>query len=367
LRRAIRRDPSSVVIQVAGATDTARAESVLAAAVEAFCRDAYLHAAASGVEVANDEGDIGGPSYWSTFATPAGPCVYVDCHDMDPRVTLVLPAMISTALTDAGIEGWKLTRPRWNDLPSEVRFEKSVGPAAVLRLFGRGTGAGIVNPTEPPNGYVDAAHTWLRRHHQPAERLRALIAVVPFDLTMAQLDAVARAIFTSGGMLMTGELSSLVRVVEADLHTMRLGVGGTHTTATDLVAFGQELADIARDLAPSTAYAFVDFRSLVGSGHEARHAPCHSAPLDVVRWLPERVAYDAFWFQILSDVHLSHLPPSTQARCEQLSGDRYALIIGDPEDWLPGSPNLDARLADGRKLLEPLLLDTDQVSQRLVP
>src|SRR5436309_16131099 len=64
LRRAIRRNPSSVVIQVQHASDPDRAADVLRRVVEDYCRRPYELASAMGARFdGTDAEDVGTPKY----------------------------------------------------------------------------------------------------------------------------------------------------------------------------------------------------------------------------------------------------------------------------------------------------------------
>lgn len=110
--------------------------------------------------------------------------------------------------------------------------------------------------------------------------------------------------------------------------SLTLAGGGPDCTDDELLAIFATFTDLARRLAPSLAYGFVNIASrfqVVSFDFREMWDPLHLICDDYV--------FDAFPFQILSPGHLERLgevPPSAQP----LNGGRVELSLGTPEEWL---------------------------------
>jgi hypothetical protein len=82
-------------------------------------------------------------------------------------------------------------------------------------------------------------------------------------------------------------------------------------------------------------------------------------PRPAVEQLCDILVPDALWYQILSAGHLEPLggPPPGSV---DLPDGRVELAIGEPEQWLPGHPDLPAVQAQARELLAACLVTADE-------
>jgi hypothetical protein len=65
------------------------------------------------------------------------------------------------------------------------------------------------------------------------------------------------------------------------------------------------------------------------------------------------------WCQVLSAGHVERLGgPPTGAR--RLDGDRWELVVGEPEQWVPGHRDLARVREEARDLLRACLVDADE-------
>jgi hypothetical protein len=162
----------------------------------------------------------------------------------------------------------------------------------------------------------------------------ALETHTPVVAVASDFRAAATALAVDGGLLDTAPAASLTaagdRDLRADLTSMR-----------DLVlAHSSELVWAGVGTTPSARDAYV-------------------AGTDVTE-VGDVVVPDGAWFQLLSDGHLDRLggPP---AGAIPLANGRFALTVGEPEQWLPGHPDRRAVHERARSLLGGCLAHADEV------
>jgi len=92
------------------------------------------------------------------------------------------------------------------------------------------------------------------------------------------------------------------------------------------------------------------------------HGRGQSATYPAVELVTDLLVPDVMWYTMLSSGHLQRLggPPDGAV---ELPGGRVELTIGDPEQWIPGHPDLVTVRARGASLLGPCLATADETFQ----
>lgn len=246
--------------------------------------------------------------------------------------------------------------------------------AVVLRLFPTPAGpAGVL-----PASWVDLAGEWVTGDLAPGDVVSLRLLTVEFTVPVA--DATATLHQAARGRawcdLVNGNLQDRLRTASVTFGQaphLALAAGGPGCTDAALLARFELLVEIARDLAPEVAYACVDLEptfegiglGIPPTGWRARGG---AAPNLVAGHLCDVLVPDVFPFQVLGPGHRARMDqarPGEQPLGEPLGGERLAVAIGDPAEWLPGGDLRPELVAEAEDLLRPLLADEEEAEALL--
>jgi hypothetical protein len=375
LIRAIRSHPGSIVIQVLGPQPELAADALRQARGDIANLDAgWL--SAPGLQ----PGDKNGPTFVSGV-TPAlpGPVLSIDGGHAPVELLLRIPGIIEEHLERLGVSDAVLTEPAAPRLLKPYEGLSTVPNVAALRIIASPLYVQRGVWTVPPAEWLEAAGRWLDAE-LPAAELTVTDGQVEFglprDVALDYLGA-ARARRAMAVYVVSGEPPGAVALIQAHfgLGNLSLAVAGEQLCDADLLAVAARLRDLARELAPACTQAFVTFlptlaynldaippapgvyEPLPGGGVSLR-----SADPSLVLQVADELAFDAYPFQVLGRAHARRLggPPGGATL---LPDGRFELSIGRLEDWLPGSPGLEATRAHGRGALAPCLLSPEAATK----
>ena len=245
--------------------------------------------------------------------------------------------------------------------------------AVVLRLFPAPAGAaGRLDPD-----WIDIAAEWVFGDQRPDASVRLRVLGVERSVPVAEAAGVLHGCATARAWcdVVTGEITSRIRTASISFGAaphVAIAGGGPKCDDDGLLGRYELLRDVAQDLADECSYACLDFEDTfgdlgIGLANVDWAMEGGASPNTVVGRLADRFVPEAFPFQVLGPGHVdrlrSHRPDRSWGR--SLAGDRRALEIGEPVDWLATSEvRLDVR-ADGWDLLAPLLLRTGDLAAQL--
>jgi hypothetical protein len=276
---------------------------------------------------------------------------------MDPNVSVLYPRLVLAELAALGEGGAELVVPRHRRFPSAL-IDVEGASSVQLRIYSLVPPGGDI---PVPDALGASATEWVRGDALP-DPVHTLVDVVSLALADDQIDAVVDARGSGIIQLMKGDPNKVARHAELSFGGLLLGAGGRAANPTDLERLAREQISVARSLAETSAWSFVDFSSRFEMFH-SRHEPSDPdrASLSALAHLPDFAVYDASPYHVLSSDHVDRLESSIRRRCNRLSGDRWELVIGELADWMPGSAVRDERLQEGRAALAPLLKTMDEV------
>lgn len=337
VRRAIRRTPASVVLQVVGAADP----------------DAV-------VRVLRDAGDVvvaGRARHTVCFMAAGGPVVSVDTSGLGGADAVGAAVEVARLLADAGLADGELLSPKWRRMPAELVNVKPA-PAAVLRAIPAGRARTVI--PSMPRSFIEAAVGWVCEGRHGDEPVAALVGHVPVEVAVRSAADAAEVAASGVAWLMTGAEQSTARlaVVYPSVGLLLAG-GGPAATPAALAAWGSTLTEWGSRLAPDCNYAAVWF----SPKFETALAPLWDPDRkDRPQWdrfaaVSADYVYDAAPFQVLTRAHVARLGDDVRAQCTPLAGERWALALGDIIGWVEEGPRRAAALAAGRAALAPLIVD----------
>jgi hypothetical protein len=314
--------------------------------------EAALRAASADIAgLRASDGD--GPKFISgPIAIRDGYLLMVDFGGTPAGLVRTVPDLIARRLGEAGVRDALIgAAPRMGDRHAGVTALAPAGRAMLSGPRGRPFGDA---PRRPPRWLLDIAAGWLSTHHPPGASPVGLVisAELPLDWrTLADalspaLDshtpvaavasdfrAAATALAVEGGLLDTAPAASLTAAGDRDLRS-------------DLTSLRDLLLTHAHDLVWAGVGPVPTARDAYVAGTEVTEVADVLVP-------------DAMWFQLLSDGHLDRLggPPPGAVPVD----GRFALAVGEPEQWLPGHPDRAELAAQARALLAGCLADPDEV------
>lgn len=355
------RSAGDFVVQVTAVRD----QDAAAAALTKAGADLMAHV---GLVSATD-----GPALSNVVHGPSGPLLRVRlAGDADEDTLLAVPDLIARRLEEAGIVSGVIEAPE----PGGALDGLDTCPnAVVLRLFPHPAGAAGVLPP----AWIDIACEWVLGDLTPNDTVPMRLLATEFDVKVADAPAVLHQASLAGAWcdIVNGSLDERVRTASITFGRtphVALAAGGPACDSVALLARFDLLCDLSRDLAAEVAYACVDIETtfegiglgLDGSGWRAEGG---ASPNLVAGELADVLVPDAFPFQILGKGHVARLEAadegSAAALGELVAGDRLAVYVGDPTDWLPIYGARAQVQAEGFELLAPLLATEAEVERLL--
>ncbi|MGW4211340.1 hypothetical protein ACWEIJ_25330 [Lentzea sp. NPDC004789] len=273
------------------------------------------------------------------FALPGGHLLMIDPGAADLRAA---PDLIAERLRAAGVDDAELA------VPTRIgrRYETIQALAPAARAWLR---APLAKP------YGEASRTpplWLAELVLEWAGTDPIAVVVSAEVT-AGPDVVAAAVSSAAPTaVVASDFATWARAGAVGAGPAHLTPAATLTASGDVVAHLRAQRDIALAHAERLVWAGVT------AVPDARDLLSAELPADVGT-VVDLVVPDALWCQILSPGHVERLggPP---AGARELPGGRWELLVGEPEQWVPGHRDLDRVRASARELLAACLVDSDE-------
>ena len=291
---------------------------------------------------------LGGGAYRYPYVTepisiPGGFTMLIDVASIPGEVAGTIPDTISTHLREGGVVAAEIgSAPEVGDRYDVISSFSPVAQAWLGGTRDRPLAKGITRQLDPR--LVDLAVQWLRQEYRDGMESIALAiaAEVPFDWETA--GAVAREILgtLSGTAMFVTDFTSAIAsaVLGAFLGTgLSLMAAGAAWPAAEIAGQMRGQRDVilehATDLAWAGVTAQADNRYLLTA------VPSRTTPVP-----------GPLWFQCLSAAQLREIGGPPEGSVE-LPGGRFALTVGDAEQWVPGHPDRDDVLERARRLIRP--------------
>jgi len=297
--------------------------------------------------------EVDGPKYVSgPIAVGDGYLLMVDFGGTPADLVRTVPDLIARRLAEAGVRDALIgAAPRMGDRHATVT---ALAPAARALLCGpRGRPFGVA-ARRPPGWLLDIAAGWLSAHHPPGAPPVGLVVSAELPLDWRTL---------TGALSLPLDTQTPVAAVASDFRAAATALaveGGLLDTApaASLTAAGDR--DLCADLTSLRDLVLAHARDLVwagvGTAPTARDAYVAGTEVNEVA---DVLVPHAMWFQLLSDGHLARMggPPPGAVPVD----GRFALTVGEPEQWRPGHPDRVAVAARARALLAGCLAGPDEV------
>jgi hypothetical protein len=292
--------------------------------------------------------------------------------DTPAELLLQIPDLLIRYLSDLGVESGEVTVPPLPRLLKPDGQLPTAPNAVTLRLYPdppwvrRGVSAPL------PSAWVEAAWAWIQAFLHHPRRLWATGIAAEFELDAGEAREYLRRSHhaaVSGDHLLGGEPGDRLAVI--GLHfgsgTMTLSAAGEALTGQarrDVIA---ALQSVAVGLAPEACLAFIDLeRSLSGAlgvrppGEIWRQGD--GASPDLVAGLCDELLFDTYPFQVVGPGHVRRLG-SLPVGATELTHGRATMSFGEPEEWLPDSPERAAVRARARAALAPCLVSRREATE----
>jgi hypothetical protein len=382
VRKGIRGDPSSILIQVQKSSDPERAETALG---EARLEIAELDGGWESAPNLN-EGDRNGPKYLSKVAkTPTGPVLYIDGGYTPDELLATIPEIITRHLADAGVTSAVIATPS-TDGPFDDLHEVPRAIIMYLYLPPPPLGALRGSRTTIPFEWLEKASAWLTEGLPPDGQVWTS-AMVQFPVGGS--DALELLERPREGIvrLMASDPTTQVRALHATFigyQYLALAGGGPEATDDQLIETMESLIGLARELAPTLGYALVTPWPTFNGLNSLTRAKGLAVQELVVK-LCDEIILDGFHYQILGSGHTNRLiyPESLlpSIQLEPFLEGRVGVRVGDASDWLidrplpPGMPQSSAELGLhrrnpeiqglARQILAPLIVTDEEARVRM--
>lgn len=245
--------------------------------------------------------------------------------------------------------------------------------AVVLRLFPPPAGAGgRLDPT-----WVDVAAEWVFGDQSPDAPVRIRVLGVERAVRAAEAAGVLHGCASARVWcdVVTGDLETRIRTASISFGAaphVAIAGGGPRCDDEGLLARFELLREVARELAPGCAYACLDFEATfgdLGTGLSNTEWALEggASPNTVAGRLSDRFVPEVFAYQVLGPGHLARLSAADPHRRwgRPIEGDRTEVALGEPVDWLPNSEVRGDVRADGWDLLDPVLLQGEDLADEL--
>lgn len=303
---------------------------------------AALHAARSEIAV------LGGGVYRYPYVTepisiPGGFTMLIDLTTIPGGLAAAIPDTVVSHLRECGIGTAEIGCAA--EVGDRYDIIRSFTPVAQAWLGGTGDrplGKSITRRLDML--LVDLATEWLHQEYRDGmERIAlAVTAEVPFDWETA--GTVARGILgtlSGTAMFVTDFISAIASAVPgAFLGTgLSLMAAGAAWPAAEIASQMHGQREFILEHAPDLAWA--------GVTAQADNQYLLTAILSQTIPVP-----GPLWFQCMSAAQVGELGGPPEGSVE-LAGGRFALTVGDPEQWVPGHPDRDAVRARARRLITP--------------
>ena len=376
----INRSPGAIVVQAGDPSDARLAADALRSARQAISDLDGGPASAYGL----GPGDRNNPAWVSeVIEVPDGPLLMIDGGFTPVARLREIPGIVARRLEQAGVSA----TVRWPRTSGAMERIRRAPRAVFLRLYPQPpTRKGVHVELPPP--WLHEAACWAIGDPPAGRKAMCSLQAVEFtasDRDVASLLAGWDRDRPGYAVICTGDPSTAIRGVAVDFiptdtPELTLVAGGPGMSDGDMVQAIDDLQVIARELAPTVAYAFTtieqSFATLSAPGHDTEwlwrmDGPQHTQ----VKWVCDEIVPDAFPYQVLGPQHIERLggPPSGAIEL----ATRWELAIGASEDWLfdadydPASrawwtaelrrdPTVQAH---ARELLAPCLLSSHQAHE----
>lgn len=241
--------------------------------------------------------------------------------------------------------------------------------AVVLRMFPPPADRG--KPLPP--ALVDMAGDWVFGDLDPAAAVRIRVLGVELSIRVADAGGVLHGCASTGAWcdLLSGDVDDRVRTASISFGTaphVAIAAGGPGCDDQGLLARFDLLSGVVPELAAWCAYACIDFeeafdRLAVGLATSAWSAEGHAPANRVVGEAGDRAVPDAYPLQLLGPQHLRQLGDGVAGGDLDVVGDFGVLRIGDADEWLPDRLGRHTVRRDAWRVLAPLLLEADELSE----
>jgi hypothetical protein len=290
---------------------------------------------------------------------PGRQLLAVDFGSLPDEQVLAVPDLLVAELRRGGVGDAEVGVAHPGDLDNRP------GLTPAVRAYLRGPVAAPFGdaPAGPPVALLDVAAGWVTG--RGAGQLGLVVFGVEIAVPAESASVVARTALATPGQATT------VTLVADDAPVAAATVGASMRDAVPAAALTlapagpesmRELRELLREHAHTVVWAGVeaepDCRRLLDYSWTPRTEPGQAPPPDVAA-LADLLVPEAMWYQILSPGHLERLggpPPGAVP----LPGARFELTIGEPEQWLPGHPDVAAVRRRARDLLAACLVDHGQ-------
>lgn len=245
--------------------------------------------------------------------------------------------------------------------------------AVVLRIFP--TPAGAAGRLDP--AWIDVAAEWVFGDQAPDASVRLRVLGVERSVRAADAPGVLHGCASAHVWcdVVTGDVESRVRTASISFGAaphVAIAGGGPRCDDDGLLARFDLLREVVRELAHDCAYACLDFEASFGDlgtglSHTDWALEGGASPNTVAGLLCDRFVPDVFAHQLLGPGHLARLQAVDPDRSwgTPVDDDRIEVTIGEPVDWLTTSEVRPDIRADGWDILDPLLLQGDQLADEL--
>jgi len=297
-------------------------------------------AARAGVAPAGDRA----PHIGEPIPVPGGWVLPVDTSGSPPDVAAAIPGLIARHLKEAGVGEADIgLAPEIGD-----RYDvfSRLSPVAQAWLSGtRDSRIGLrVMPSADPR-LADLAAEWIPGEHRDGMTMLALARVAEIPVTPGTIRPVVRGILSAArrATVITSDFSSAVASA---------AVGAFFGIGLALAAAGADRpsAEVARHMRGQRDLIRAHAQGLAWAGVTA-HTDTRYFILGAVSGprTPPPVPGQA-WYQLLSAEQTRALggPPEGSV---PLAGGQVELIIGEPEQWVPGHPDRYAVEDEARRIL----------------
>jgi hypothetical protein len=273
---------------------------------------------------------------------PGGYVFMADLANTPAQIGGSIPDILTRHLTQAGITEAEIGLAA--RMGRRYRVVETFTPAARawLRWPAR-TSQGDLS--QAAAGLAGAAAEWLRAEQQPGMELAAQIVSSEIPLSWDALPTVVRDTLAARDM---------VSVLVSDFATAAAAAvfGGYFGTVLILTAAGAswQPADVAVRMRGQRDVLRGHAGAAEWAGVTAQAGNRHM--LDSEWYDPDEMRPQPMWYQILSPAHVGYLGRTPPGSVELAEG-RVELTVGEPEDWVPGSPRRGAVEAQAAALLAP--------------
>ncbi len=296
---------------------------------------------------------------------PDGPLLRIDDLPADPVTRRELADAVEDLCTDAGFSPGALAVPDIDGLDDLDRCPRAV----VLRLFPPPRGAA----GRLPHHWIDLAGEWVFGDQAADADVRLRVLGVELTVPAKEAAGILHACATARTWcdVVTGEVTSRIRTASISFGVaphVAMAAGGPRCDDRGLLARFELLAEVARECSDA-AYASLDFEETfaelgLGVTGSAWLGAGGASPNRVAGRLIDSHVPDAFPFQLLGAGHVEALDPALPGLA-RVSPDRWELVVGAPDDWLPDGADRDAVRTEAWNLLAPLLLQADELDAAL--